>query len=146
MHPNFSWIPWGPLPEATPTKSDQIQTSPTKSDQIRPNPTDSHQFRPILTDSDQFRPIPTKFTRNQNLTKSDLFWPILTDFDQFWPIPTKSDRVRPNWPNLPKIKIRPNPTKSDIIRRSDSAGVDSGRGPLLMLNSGRFVMLANIST
>ena len=64
----------GPLPGATPTKSDQIRPNPTefdqidriyqksKSDQIRPNPTESDWSRPNPTESDQIRP---------NLTKSD---------------------------------------------------------------------------
>ena len=35
----------GPLPEPTPTKSDQIRPNPTKSDQIRPNPAQSGRIR-----------------------------------------------------------------------------------------------------
>ena len=53
--------------------------------------------------------------------------------------PTKSDRIRPNRPNLPWIKIRPNPTKSNDRIRSDSVGVASGRGLCTQhIKNGRF--------
>ena len=62
----------GPLPEATPTKSDQIRPNPIDSDQIRPIPTNSDNVSLTNSDqiyqkskSDQIRPNPA------NLTKSD---------------------------------------------------------------------------
>ena len=41
-------------------------------------------------------------------------------------------------------QIRPNPTKSDQIRRSDSVGVASGRGPFMYLRNRTFVVTRKI--
>ena len=105
----------GPLPEASPTESDQIRPNPTESDQIPTesnriwlNPTESDQIWLNPTESDQIRPIPTKSDQIRLITtilpKSDY-----DDFDQIRPIPTKFTRNQ-------------NPTNLTV-------GVASGRGP-----------------
>ena len=56
------WEVIGPLPEDTPTKSDQIRPCLTKSNLVGPNPTESYQIQPNPTES-------TKSDRELNLTE-----------------------------------------------------------------------------
>ena len=115
----------GPLPEATLTKSARIQ----------PNLTEYHQ----MTKSDQIHPSKSKQIQQSPTESNQIYQKLM--FDQVYQIQsnpssqTESDQVRVN--PTESDGIRQNPTnqnltqsdKSGGIRRSDSVGVASGRGP-----------------